>query len=311
MAGVAYLFPGQGAQALGMGKAFYDGFAESRDIYKRANNRLGFDLTALCFEGPSEELTKTDKCQLAILVTSLAAFAAFHARISAALTPVAVAGLSLGELTALAVADAIRFYDALYLVQVRAEAMAKCAAQHKGGMLAIIGLSAEAIRQICEQAGVIAANYNAPDQVVLSGEQSGIEQAEALAKAKGAKRAVRLDVDGAFHSPLMQPAAAAFSAALSKVDIRGPQVPLISNVTGDPTQDPEAIRELLIKQIVSPVRWESSMRRLAAMGVTHCLEFPPAKVLTALLRRIDPTVKCIPIDEPEDFEPFNLVLRPD
>ena len=307
MTAIAYLFPGQGAQAVGMGKAFYDRYESSRSIYKRANTHLGFDVTALCFEGPQEELTKTEKCQPALFVTSVAAFAAFH-EMPCAAAPVGVAGLSLGELTALAVGDGLKFTDALYMVQARGDAMADCAAHHRGAMLAVIGLTNDAIQTLCEESGAWAANYNAQDQVVLSGTVEAIERAEGLAKAKGAKRAVKLDVAGAFHSPLMQPAADKFKQVLAKVEIRPPTIPLISNVTGKAVQDPEELRELLVKQIVSPVLWESSMRYLIQAGATHVLEFPPARVLTALLRRIDSTVKGVAIDEPKDFEKLPEIL---
>ncbi len=300
MSSIAYLFPGQGAQAVGMGKAFYDRFEESRDVYKRANTHLGFDVTALCFEGPLEELTKTEKCQPALFVTSLAAFAAFHT-FAPTFKPIGAAGLSLGELSALAAADAFRFTDGLYLVQARADAMAECAVHHPGTMLAVIGLSREAIDEVCRQAGVVMANFNATDQLVLSGSVQGIEHAEALVHARGAKRAIRLEVAGAFHSPLMQPAAEKFRQALSTVNLDPPIFPVISNVTGQPVSNPEDIRELLVRQIVSPVLWEPSMRRLIQDEATHFFEFPPARVLTALLRKIDSSVKGIAIDEPADF----------
>lgn len=301
MVSVAYLLPGQGAQAVGMGKAFYDRFAESRDIYTRANAHLGFDVTALCFEGPRDALTKTETCQPALFVTSVAAFAAFRT-LAAAVKPVGAAGLSLGELTALAVAEAFQFTDGLYLVQARAQAMAECAARNPGAMLAVMGLGQEAVAAICRQAGVTAANLNAADQVVLSGRVPAIEQAEGLAKAQGAKRAVRLEVAGAFHSELMQPAAAQFRRALDKVRIEEPTFPVISNVTGRPVRGPEDIRELLVKQIVSPVLWEASMKRLIQDGARTFVEFPPARVLTGLLRRIDGSVKGLAVDEPADFD---------
>ncbi len=291
-----------------MGKAFYDRFAESRDVYKRANLHLGFDVAALCFEGPLEELTKTARCQPALFVTSVAAFAAFQT-ISPSMTPVGAAGLSLGELTAFALAHSLRFTDALYLVQARAEAMAECAARHPGTMLAVIGLGHEAIQEICRSAGVVAANFNAHDQVVLSGTVPAIEEAQRLAKAKGAKRAVRLEVAGAFHSPLMQEAAARFHQALAKVPIAPPAFPVISNVTGQPVSDPDDIRDLLVKQIISPVLWEPSMRFLIGQGATVFLEFPPARVLTGLLRRIDSAMKGVAIDEPADFDKLSEFLK--
>ena len=309
MGAIAYLLPGQGAQVVGMGKAFYDRFAESRDVYKRANVHLGFDVAALCFEGPLEELTKTARCQPALFVTSVAAFAAFQT-ISPSMTPVGAAGLSLGELTAFALADSLRFTDALYLVQARAEAMAECAAHHPGTMLAVIGLGHEAIQEICRSAGVVAANFNARDQVVLSGTIPATEEAQRLAKAKGAKRAVRLEVAGAFHSPLMQEAATHFHQALAKVPIAPPAFPVISNVTGQPVSDPDDIRDLLVKQIISPVLWEPSMRFLIGQGATVFLEFPPARVLTGLLRRIDSAMKGVAIDEPADFDILPGFLKP-
>ncbi len=308
MGGLAYLFPGQGAQAPGMGKAFYDQFSEARELYKRANTRFGFDVTALCFEGPAEELTKTEKCQPALFVTSLAAFAAFKRIAPASLVSIGAAGLSVGELTALAAADVFSPDDGFYLVQARGEAMAECAAHNQGAMLAVIGLTHDAIHALCQASGAWAANYNAQDQVVLSGTREAIEQAEALAKEQGAKRAVRLDVAGAFHCVLMEPAARIFQEALAKVTLRPPAFPVISNVTGQPVQEPGEIRALLVKQIVSPVLWEPSMRFLAQAGATHAIEFPPARVLTALMRRIDSAVKALTVDEPKDFEKLTDVL---
>ena len=285
-----------------MGKAFYDQFQEAKDVYKSANRKLGFDVAALCFEGPQEALVKTETCQPALFVTALAAFAVFRRVVPKSLTPVAAAGLSLGELTALAAAEVFSLEDGCYLVKARGEAMAQCAARHPGAMLAVIGLASEAIAAICRESGAGGANYNAQDQVVLSGTADAITKAEALAKAQGAKRAVRLEVAGAFHSPLMQPAAEEFKAVLAHVPFRGPAFPVVSNVTGKPVQDPEEIRRLLVQQIVSPVLWEPSMRAIIRAGATQFVEFPPARVLTALLRRIDAGVKGLTVAEPRDFD---------
>jgi [acyl-carrier-protein] S-malonyltransferase len=300
MPGLVVLLPGQGAQAVGMGKAFYDRFEEAKDIYRRASQRLGFDVAALCFEGPPEELTKTEKCQPALFVTSLAAFAAFR-RTAPGLQPVAAAGLSLGELTALAAAEAFSPEDGFYLVQARGEAMAQCAANGRGAMLAVIGLSGEAVDALCRESGAVGANYNTADQVVLSGTVEAIAKAEELARGRGAKRAMRLDVAGAFHSPLMQPAADAFRRALEKVTLRAPAFPVISNVTAQPAQDPAKIRELLVRQIVSPVKWEASMRAALAAGADRFIELPPARVLTGLLRRIEKSAACTAVDTPDDL----------
>jgi [acyl-carrier-protein] S-malonyltransferase len=304
----AYLFPGQGAQAVGMGKAFYDAFDEAKEIYRKANASLGFNVTALCFEGPQEELTKTERCQPAMFTTSLAAFASFHRKAPAAIQPVAAAGLSLGELSALAAARAFTLEDGFFLIKARGEAMAQCAAQSKGAMLAVIGLSKELVDEVCRESGAWGANYNTPEQVVLSGTAEAIGKAETAAKARGAKRAIRLDVAGAFHSPLMQPAADAFKAALANVEVRPPVFPVVSNATAKPTQDPAQIRELLVRQIVSPVLWEPSVRAMAQAGATTMIEFPPARVLVGMVRTIDGSVKGITIDEPDDLAKLSGLL---
>ena len=309
MSRIAYLFPGQGAQAIGMGKAFYDQFDEARDLYRQANRRLGFDVAAMCFEGPAEALTKTETCQPALFVTALAAFAAFRKVAPSSLAPVAAAGLSLGELTALAAANVFSFEDGCYLVKGRGEAMAECAARNRGAMLAVIGLAPDAVEAICRESGASGANYNAQDQVVLSGTAEAIAKAEELAKQRGAKRAVKLEVAGAFHCPLMQPAAETFEHMLSKVSFRQPAFPVMGNVTGQSTQDPEEIRRLLVRQIVSPVLWESSVKRMAQAGATYFIEFPPARVLTALLRRIDGSAKGFTVDDPKDFDKLTDVFE--
>jgi len=304
------LLPGQGAQAVGMGKAFYDRFDESKSVYQTANKRLGFDVTALCFEGPPEDLTKTEKCQPALFTTSMAAYAAFARMAPASFHPVASAGLSLGELTALVVAGAISLDEGLYLVKVRGEAMGECAARQGGAMLAVVGLTKEAIEPVCRESGAWGANFNAADQIVLSGTSEAITKAEGLAKAAGAKRAIKLEVAGAFHSPLMQPAADACRQALTKVNIRAPKFPVISNVTGGPVEHPEQIRTLLVDQIVKPVLWEASMRYLLGRGATHFIEFAPARVLTGLLRRIDKAATGLMVDQPDDLNQLDSVLQP-
>jgi len=308
MTQLAYLLPGQGAQAVGMGRAFYDQFEEAKAVYQTANRKLGFDVAALCFEGPAEELTRTEKCQPALFVTSMAAFATFKRAMPTSVRPVAVAGLSLGELTALAVAEAMSLEDALYIVQARGEAMAECAARHPGAMLAVVGLTREQVEPICRQSGAWGANFNAADQIVLSGAVEAIAQAAVLAKAAGAKRAVTLEVAGAFHSPLMRPASEACKSVLAKARFRAPAVPVISNVTGRPVGHPEEIRQLLATQIVSPVLWELSMRYIIGAGATHFIEFAPARILTALLRRIDPAMTGLTLDEPKDLEKIQQVI---
>ena len=291
-----------------MGKAFYDRFPVSKEIFHVAGHKLGFDVEALCFEGPAEELTKTEKCQPALFTTSLAAFFALRQLIPEETVPVAGAGLSLGELSALTAAGVFTLEEGFYLIQARAEAMAECAAKSPGTMLAVIGMPADGIEEVCREAQVFGANYNTPEQVVLSGTVEGIERAEALAKSKGAKRVAKLDVAGAFHSPLMGPAAEAFRKALQKVQIRPPDFPVVSNATGASLRHPHEIGELLVQQIVSPVKWEASVRHMIKEGATQFIEFPPAKVLTGMLRRIDAMAKGLTVDEPKDLEKLSEVF---
>ncbi len=300
MSELVYVFPGQGSQTVGMGKAFYDESAEAKEVYQTANAQLNFDLLELCFEGPQEELTRTDRCQPALLVTALAAFVAI--RQNNAPIPRALCGLSLGEISALAAAEAMSIKDAVYLTQARGEAMAECAQQHPGAMLAVIGLADKIVESICDQAGVVAANYNAPEQLVLSGSEAEIDRAMQLAKEAGAKRAVKLEVSGAFHSPLMQPAAAALKVALDKITFREPKFPIVSNVTAMPVTDPAQIPGILVRQLVSPVRWAPSIKYLIEQGADTFIEMPPARTLTGLLRRIDKTVTGKTINQPSDYE---------
>ena len=289
-----------------MGKAFYDQFDEAKELYKQANSHLSFDLIALCFEGPAEDLTRTERCQLALFVTSLAAFAVYQKLNPQRAIP-AAAGLSLGELSALCAAGVFKFKEGIYLVQARGEAMADCAAHHPGAMLAVLGLSFEVIEDVCRDSGASAANYNAPDQLVLSGTAEAITRAEELAKARGAKRAIRLEVSGAFHSSLMQPAADRFREALEKVSLSAPRFPVTSNVTAQPVKDGEEVRRLLVQQITSPVLWDPSVRAMVKAGASHFVEFPPARVLTALMRRVEKT-KTLAVNEPKDLEKLDALL---
>ena len=301
---VALIFPGQGTQYAGMGKDFYEAFKESKAVFDRADEILGFSLTKLCFEGPLEELTKTINCQPAILTTSIAALEAFkslpadrHALSAIGYT----AGLSLGEYSALVASGVLSFEDGLRLVRKRAELMEETAKKHPGKMSAILGLGRKELEEICRDASCEIANLNCPAQVVISGKAEAVDKAKEEALSKGAKRALDLEVSGAFHSSLMREAAVNFSEFLKKFNLENSPIPVISNVTARPQQNKEEIAQNLIKQIFSPVLWEDSIRFIAAQGVKTFYEIGPGNVLKGLLRKINPELNVVNIGKKEDL----------
>ena len=288
----ALLFPGQGAQVVGMGKDIYDEYSRARDLFHRASEEVDFDLMKLCFSGPQEELSETQYSQPAILTTSIAFLevARYETRLESA-RPVATAGLSLGEYTALVFAGALQFEDAVKLVYRRGQAMAAAGRKKKGSMLSVIGLDEKQIVEVvagAEDAGIItAANFNCPGQIVLSGEPAALKKADELAKAAGARMTVELQVSGAFHSELMKPAAEDLAKALEEVEISRPQTPVMSNVTADYVSHPDQIRELLVRQLTHPVKWQHSMEKLIEDGVNNFYEIGPGRVLAGLMKRIN------------------------
>lgn len=304
----AYLFPGQGAQYVGMGEDLYRRSPAARKIFDLGNELLNFDLSALIFKGPVEELTKTINCQTAIFTTSLAcleALRAEHLDIQVKFS----AGLSLGEYSALAAAGALSFADGLQLVRLRAEYMEEAARTNPGGMASVIGLALPAVEEICAQSGAEVANLNCPGQIVISGSVSALKKAETLAKAGGAKKVIPLKVSGAFHSSLMAQAAEKLAQVLSKVDIQPPQTTVISNVTAKAESAPGEIRDNLIRQITWRVLWEDSVKFMSAGGVGDFLEIGPGKILNGLSRKINPALKVYNLETMLDVEKFREERR--
>ncbi|VTS05965.1 ACP S-malonyltransferase [Tuwongella immobilis] len=290
MAKVAFVFPGQGAQSIGMGKALIESSPAAAACFEQANDILGYDLRQLCLEGPIERLNSTEISQPAIFVVSMAALAVLRETEPSAFTDrIAVAGLSLGEYTALAAAEAIPFADALRLVALRGKAMQAAADATPSGMLSILMLEEPVIAELVEAAkpkGFIAiANRLCPGNIVVSGQTAAIDEIERLATEKGA-RTVRLAVAGAFHTPLMKPADEQLAAALASMTIQTPVVPVWSNVDAKPHTDPAEIRQLLVSQVLHPVLWEASMRGLLELGVEKFYELGPGRVLAGLMKRI-------------------------
>jgi len=291
MVEVAYIFPGQGAQFVGMGKALYDEHDIAKKTFNHANEILGFDLAKLCFEGPAEELMLTKNCQVAIMVASIAALRVMLLEPSE-FTPQVALGLSLGEYSALVAAESLSFSDAVKLVRLRGEYMEEASKKMPGKMVSIIGLGVEDTQTLCEASGAEIANLNCPGQVVASGTIDKIESLTELAKEKGAKRVIPLDVSGAFHSSLMAEASHRLAEALKETVILPPKLPVISNITAYSQDNPEQIKQNLIDQVSSTTRWEESIRHVAERGIKTFLEIGPGTVLKGLLKRIDSELTC-------------------
>ncbi len=286
MAKTALLFAGQGAQVVGMGRDLAEAHPTAKSLFAEADEALGYGLSEICFSGPEEELVRTEHAQPAIYLVGWIALQLLREQ-APSISFEATAGLSLGEFTALAAADAIGFEDGLRVVRRRGELMQEACEASSGGMAAIVGLDEEAVRGVCEQAGVSLANLNCPGQIVLSGDADKMDAACEAAKAAGAKRAIPLPVAGAYHSPLMQPSQAGLAEALAKVELREPSVPVYSNVTGQAHVGAASIAGTMVDQVTSSVRWEACIRAMIADGVTRFIELGPGTALTGFMRRID------------------------
>ena len=310
----AFVYPGQGSQAVGMGQELAAAYPAARAVFDEVDEALGQDLSGLVFGGDIETLTLTENAQPALMAVSLAATRAIEAVSGRPLADLAayVAGHSLGEYSALAAAGALSVADAARLLRRRGQAMQKAVPVGQGAMAALLGLDIDAARTVAEAASAgeicVAANDNAPGQVVVSGHKAAVERALALAAEQGARRGVLLPVSAPFHCPLMQPAAEAMATALAEVEIARPSVPLVANVTASPVEEPDEIRRLLVAQVTGAVRWRESVLFMAGAGVDTLVEVGAGKVLAGLTRRIDKALAASAVGAPAEVETFAATL---
>jgi len=304
----ALIFPGQGAQAVGMGRDLAEAFPACKELFDRAGAVLGCNLAQLCFEGPEELLTRSDNAQPAIFTASIACLEALKLEYPGFSFDV-TAGLSSGEWAALHAAGVLSFEDAIRILAARGRFMIEACHQQPGAMLSVMNLDLEILRKISAEAGIEIANLNSPGQTVLSGRVEGIERAEILAKEAGAKRAIRLNVSGAFHSSLMNSAADRLAEVLAGISFRTPSVPVVSNVTAEPHGTLETIPALMVRQVNSSVRWVESVEWMKAHGVSRYIECGPGKVLSGLVKRIDKEAICLNILDLESLRSSQAALQ--
>ncbi len=309
----AFVFPGQGSQTIGMGRALAEAFPAAREVFEEVDEALGQKLSRIIWEGPEEELTRTENAQPALMAVSAAVVRAISAEGGIKLADHAAfaAGHSLGEYSALVAAGALELAEAAKLLRLRGQAMQKAVPPGEGAMAALIGPDLEAAAALAAEAAdddagevCAVANDNSPGQVVISGAKAAVERAVKLAPERGVKRAILLPVSAPFHCALMQPAAEAMAEALARAKIEAPALPIVCNVTAEAVEDPETIRHLLVEQVTGMVRWRESMLWLKAQGVDDLVELGAGKVLANLARRIDPALKGLAVGEPAEVEAF-------
>jgi [acyl-carrier-protein] S-malonyltransferase len=300
---IAFVFPGQGSQAVGMGRAFSEVSAGARRIFEEANDALGFDLRRVMFEGPEADLALTANTQPAVLTASVAAAVACAER---GITPALAAGHSLGEYSALVVAGALRLADAVRVVRRRGELMQEAVPVGTGAMAAIMGVNADVVEQVCVEAGqgevVEIANVNSEQQIVIAGHRTAVERAVALVKERGGRKSVLLPVSAPFHCSLMSPAAEGLAVELSKVTVSDPTIPIVRNVDGAVTRRAADVVPFLLRQVASPVRWTACVRRLAAEGATAFVEVGPGRVLSGLAKRIVEDARTAAVEDPAGLD---------